>query len=68
MSEVSYTDCILLFYVGEEGTFVVDFEVEDAMLVRQFKGGGVEGRVGAGEGHRGRGEVDSPERGQHGEF
>ena len=41
--EMADCDCVFLFQVGEEGPFVVDFKIEDAVLVGQFEGGCVDG-------------------------
>lgn len=38
--EVADGDGVLFVDVGEEGALVVDFEVEDAVLVGGFEGGG----------------------------
>jgi hypothetical protein len=37
--EVANCYGILLFDIGEEGTLVVYFEVEDSVLVGEFEGG-----------------------------
>ena len=65
MSNVSHTDSVLFLQVGEEGTLVIDLEVEDAMLVRKGKAGGIYGRVLLDERSL---EIDAVERGKHGEF
>lgn len=50
MGHVANGDGVLLLNVGEEGTLVIDPEVEDAVLVGQHKGGcvcrGILGRAG----------------------
>jgi len=43
MREVPHGNGILLFDVGEERSFVVDFEVEDSVLVGEFEACGVDG-------------------------
>jgi len=53
MREMPDRDAVLLIDVGEEGTLVVDTEVEDAVLVGQAEGGCEEGRVGRGGGGEG---------------
>ena len=43
MSKVSDRDSVLLFDVGEEGSLVVDFEVEDSVLIWELEACGVDG-------------------------
>lgn len=46
VGEVADGDGVLLLDVREEGPLVVDFEVEDAVLVGELEGRGVDGGVG----------------------
>lgn len=67
MCHVSHGHRPLLVDVGEEGSLVVDAEVEDAVLVWKGERGGVESRVGSGEGGR-RVQGETVERREHGAF
>ena len=44
MSEMSDSDCVFLFNVGEKGTLVVDLEVENSVLIGKFEACGVDSR------------------------
>ena len=37
MSEVAHCDCVLCFDIGKEGSLVVDFEVEDSVLIWELE-------------------------------
>jgi len=62
---MSDSDSVLLFEIGEEWSLVVDFEVENSMLVWETEAGSVDGRV---LGRGGRGERKTVEGRKHGEF
>lgn len=65
MCNVAHANSVLLLDVGHEGALVVDLEVKNAMLVGQGECGAVDGsRVADTEGL----EVQTVERGEHGEF
>ena len=53
------------FHVCKEGSFVVDFEREDAVLIRSFEGGAEDGAVGC---LRDGLELEAMERREHAEF
>ena len=65
MGHVAYADGVLLIDIREEGSLVVDAEVEDAMLVgrdeRRAVDRGISGSVD-------RLEIEAVEGGEHGEF
>lgn len=67
VGHVADRDCVLLLDVGQEGTFVVDLEVEDAVLVGDLEGDGVCRFFGGGVGGV-KGERETVEGGEHGEF
>ena len=50
VSEMANSNSTLLKDVAEEGTLVVDEEVEDAVLIRQGESGGEDGAVGSARG------------------
>lgn len=65
MRHVSHTDRVLLIEVSQEGTLVIDFEVEDAVLVGQSKSGAVDGGRISGSNEL---QVQAVEGREHGEF
>lgn len=65
MREVSHSNGVLFFNVGQERALVVDLEVEDTMLIGKLEASSIDGGVRSGPGGL---KGQAVEGGKHGKF